>query len=549
LPGPDIFLSYNREDQAVARQFAEAFQSRGLSVWWDVTLRSGEAYDKVTEDALRRAKAVVVLWSRRSVESRWVRSEATLADRNRTLVPARIEACDLPIMFELTQTADLSRWQGDERDPAWGAFLADVQRAVGAKPEPDPVSISLAGPTRISRSKRPSVAILPFVNRSGLTEDDIFADGMVDDLTAALSVSRKLKVIASSATAIYRTGPRDLRQIGRQLDVHYLLEGNLRRVATDLRVTAQLVAAEDGDIVWTQKFDRPLTELIALQEDLVSEVAAHLGGQIERSETEKALRKPGDINAWEAMLRAAAHLGRSSATAAEAAIVEAQRAIEIDPDYDLAHATLALAQGLHYALRADDEPAQTQAVLASVAKAQSFDSDDALVQSRIAGALYFIGRSHEALPFAERAVSLNPNLESTRFALGDALSGLGKWDEALAQFEIAEQLAPTSHWARASLFLRARVQLCAGRLSEALDLANRSLKLDYGIPSQLVKLVCLLEMNAPEARQSIRYLRTMSPDLSFDQVEHIVRKRVCEGMSPEQTEVIAGRLRSLWDEA
>jgi TolB-like protein len=452
-------------------------------------------------------------------------------------------------MFELTQTADLSRWHGDARDPSWGAFLADVRRIVGAKPKSVPAAISVAPPTRASRSKRPSIALLPFVNRSGLEEDDIFADGMVDDLTVALSVSRKLKVIASSATAIYRTGPRDLRQIGRELDVHYLLEGNLRRVGTELRVTAQLVTTEDGDIVWTQKFDRPLAEIAALQEDLVSEVAAHLGGQIERAELEKALRKPGNISAWEAVLRASAHLGRSSATAAEEAIAEAQRAIEIDPGYDLAHATLALAQGLRYVMRAEDEPALAQAVLASVAHAQNFNSDDPMVLSRISAALHFIGRSNEALPFAERAVSLNPNLESTRFALGDALGGLGKWDEAITQFEITEQLSPTGYWARASLFLRARAQLCAGRLSEALDLANRSLKLDYGIPSQLVKIVCLLEENVPEARQSIRHLRTMGRDLSFDQVDRIVKKHICAGMPPDQAEFISGKLRSLWSEA
>src|SRR4051812_46808608 len=110
---PDVFLSYNREDQAAASQFAEALEADGLSVWWDAALRSGEAYDEVTEEALRTAKAVVVLWSKRSVVSRWVRAEATLADRNHTLVPVMIEPCERPIMFELTQTADLSRWSGD----------------------------------------------------------------------------------------------------------------------------------------------------------------------------------------------------------------------------------------------------------------------------------------------------------------------------------------------------------------------------------------------------------------------------------------------------
>ena len=109
---PDIFLSYNREDQAVARRFAEAFEGEGFTVWWDTTLRADEAYDEVTETALRTARAVVVLWSPRSVVSRWVRAEATLADRNKTLVPCTIEPCDRPIMFELTQTAELTTEPG-----------------------------------------------------------------------------------------------------------------------------------------------------------------------------------------------------------------------------------------------------------------------------------------------------------------------------------------------------------------------------------------------------------------------------------------------------
>ena len=123
----DIFLSYNREDVTIARLYAEAFEREGLSVWWDVALRSGEAYDEVTEAALRGAGAVVVLWSRRSVLSRWVRAEATIADRNRTLIPAMIEPCERPIMFELTQTADLTHWDGAADDPAWLGFVRDVR--------------------------------------------------------------------------------------------------------------------------------------------------------------------------------------------------------------------------------------------------------------------------------------------------------------------------------------------------------------------------------------------------------------------------------------
>src|SRR3954469_7402957 len=165
---PDIFLSYSRDDQAAARRYAEAFGAAGLDVWWDVDLRSGEAYDQVTEKALREARAVVVLWSKRSVESRWVRAEATLADRNRTLVPAMIEPCDRPIMFELTQTADLSHWDGDVTDPVWTPFQADVRRLIqAATKQAAPAPASSHATPEIAKGRRPSLAVLPFTNRSG----------------------------------------------------------------------------------------------------------------------------------------------------------------------------------------------------------------------------------------------------------------------------------------------------------------------------------------------------------------------------------------------
>jgi Tol biopolymer transport system component len=124
---PDIFLSYSREDQATARLFAEGFEREGFGVWWDATLNPGEAFDQVTEKALREAKAVVVLWSKKSVDSRWVRAEAMQANDNKTLVPVMIEPCKRPIMFELTHTADLSQWTGDRKDAAWQSFVAGVR--------------------------------------------------------------------------------------------------------------------------------------------------------------------------------------------------------------------------------------------------------------------------------------------------------------------------------------------------------------------------------------------------------------------------------------
>lgn len=143
----DVFVSYSREDQEVARRFAASFEREGFSVWWDQALSPGEAFDQVTEQAFESARAVVVLWSKTSVNSRWVRAEATQAHANQRLLPVMIEACRRPIMFELTHTADLSGWDGDVRDPAWQSVVASVRRYVeqptqlpaaqAARPTPD----------------------------------------------------------------------------------------------------------------------------------------------------------------------------------------------------------------------------------------------------------------------------------------------------------------------------------------------------------------------------------------------------------------------------
>jgi eukaryotic-like serine/threonine-protein kinase len=152
----DVFLSYTHDDQAIARRYAEALEREGFGVWWDVAVNPGETFDTITEQSLRAAKAVVVLWSKRSVDSRWVRSEATLADRCGTLVPVMIETCDRPVQFELTQTLDLSTWRGDPADGRWRTLVDNLRRLAGksgAEPAPKaaPLPIAPPMPARSSR--------------------------------------------------------------------------------------------------------------------------------------------------------------------------------------------------------------------------------------------------------------------------------------------------------------------------------------------------------------------------------------------------------------
>jgi TolB-like protein len=547
---PDIFLSYTREDQATAQRFAEAFEAQGFSVWWDATLRSGEAYDQVTEEALRTAKAVVVLWSQKSVVSRWVRAEATLADRNRTLVPAMIEPCERPIMFELTQTADLCRWTGEAGDPAWRTFLADVRKFVeaGETPAQQAKPPTKAAPMPPQQSARPSVAILPFINRSGLAEDEVFAEDMVNELTAALSGSFWMKIVAASGNSIYRGSARDLRQIGRELGVRYLLDGVVRRAGDARRVTAQLVEAGDGDVLWVRKFDRPLDGPSAQLEDLAAEVASHVGVQVERAERERALQKLGDLTGREAALRANSSGGFPARSSFEAAVAQLKRAVELNPNDGANYALLAAQQGqlLHHS--GGDDPALAREIAENIRKARALDPNNPAVLMWIGGAFIGLRKLQDALPPAQRAVDLNPSFEIARFVLGAILARLGRSAEALAELDAGDRLTPNSFWFYLSSLNRSIALFLAGRLDAAREAADQALPLLPGPELLIQSSLCLAKANQRErARDALRRLRDTDPDMSRSLAEGLVSGLYC-ACNAAQLEDYVATVRELWDE-
>jgi adenylate cyclase len=328
---PDIFLSYNREDQATAQRFAEALQAEGFDVWWDVTLRSGDAYDQVTETALKTAKAVVVLWSRRSVESRWVRAEATLADRNRTLLPVTIEPCERPIMFELTQTADLSRWDGSPADMAWLAFMADVKRFVAARAEP-PTPSARAEATPAPADEL-SIAVLPFVNMSADPEQEYFSDGLTEELLNQLSQLRELRVIGRTSCFAFKGKNEDLRVIGQKLGVAHILEGSVRKAGQRLRITAQLVKCADHHHVWSQAYDRDLDDVFEIQDHVSRAVADALKIALGVGEHAQTLGGTRNVEAYDLYLRALALRQNSGHAATQRAADMMRRAVTIDPQF------------------------------------------------------------------------------------------------------------------------------------------------------------------------------------------------------------------------
>jgi len=525
MSGPDIFLSYNREDAEVAKRFAEAFKGEGFEVWWDAHLRSGEAYDQVTEKALRGAKAVVVLWSPRSVESRWVRAEATLADRNKVLVPAMIEPCERPIMFELTQTAELAHWDGDPFDRPWQAFLADVRGFVErgrATERPAPATPQPArGPLEVGR---PALAIMPFTNRSGEKSDDIFADGMVDDLIAALSTNSQIKIIASSATRSYRDSAYDIRKVGEELGARYLLEGNVRRIGDVLRVTAQLVDAQQGEILWTRKFERGLDDLAELQEDLVNEVAAHLGVQVYRIEIERALRKPGDFTAWEAILRSRSALILQTPEAMKQAVVDARIAIALAPDFGPAQAQLAHVAAISFWQSTGGQDLELKAeALAAAKRAQQFDPRNPRVLAQVAEALCICGQWDEGQRCAEHAVEINPDIEASHAVMVMVCNYFIRPKEALEHLDAVERLAPRGADEIVRTIQRAGAHFIAGDFEKALEVNRQALRINPGFHFASKDMVIYLEKlgRREEALAALQGLRKSWPSLTLEHMERL----------------------------
>jgi len=439
----DIFLSYNREDQARAKLFADAFAAQGFDVWWDVGLRAGEAYDEVTETALRTAKAVVVLWSQRSVQSRWVRAEATLADRNKTLVPCMIEPCERPIMFELTQTAELSHWSGAVQDPAWQAFLADVTRFVGAAPRPAPPPPA-PGESIRAVAGHTVLAVLAFENLSADAELQYFSDGVAEEILAAMSRAPDIRVIGSTSTFAFR-GERK-KDAASALGATHVLDGSVRRGGNRVRIAATLTEAGTGQVLWTERFDRQLDDALAVQDEIAELTAAALQAKLRPA----APTAPVDPEAYDLYLRALAERRSSEDAAQERAIALLEAAVARAPGYARAHSALAMALGhrIRKATYADAAPeafdAACAAVKAAAERALALDPTDIEAQLALLSLKPVTETWAEQERVLTEALSANPTDLALLWYRQKWLIGAGRFRDAGHVIRLGYEMSPLS---------------------------------------------------------------------------------------------------------
>ena len=311
-------------------------------------------------------------------------------------------------------------------------------RVYSVRPASTP-AIALALPDK------PSIAVLPFTNMSGDPEQEYFADGMAEEIITALSRCHSLFVIARNSSFVYKGKSVDVRQIGRELGVRYVLEGSVRRGGERLRFTGQLIDATSGAHIWADRFEGETSDVFALQDRFSESVVATIEPRLQLAEIERLKSRPaGNLNAYDLLLRAQQSIYDWTAESVEAAMRSLEQALAIDPNYAPALATLANC----YAMRrfqgwGKDYKAEAVEGLRLAARAVEFGKDDGEVLWRAAYAMWHVGMdAQRACELIYRALQVNPNSSIALTIAGWIEVSSGNPAKALELLHRAQRLSP-----------------------------------------------------------------------------------------------------------
>jgi adenylate cyclase len=336
----DVFVSYARSTEADAMKIAAALRAKGYSVWRDDEIPAHRAYADVIEERLKAARAVVVIWSADAAKSQWVRSEADTARAAGTLVQVSVDGTLPPMPFNQIECAELRGWNGETDAFGWRKVTESVATLVGSV-EAEPVKGH-------SPRRGNSICVLPFANMSGDAEQEYFSDGISEDITTDLSKVSALSVTARNTAFLFKGQALDVCDVAQKLAVSHVLEGSVRKAGSRVRITAQLIDGATGDHVWAERYDRDLTDIFAIQDELSKAIVDALKIKLLPGE-KKAIEQRGTTNpeAYNLYLMARKYWvsGNYGDAKREQRVIRlAQRAVEIDPTYARAWALMAIAQ-------------------------------------------------------------------------------------------------------------------------------------------------------------------------------------------------------------
>jgi adenylate cyclase len=427
----EVFISYARLDEPQAERVADALRADGYDVWRDNELPAHRPYAEVIEERLRGAKAVVVLWSAEAAKSQWVRAEADAARAAGTLIQATLDGCIPPMPFNQIQCAALGDWDGNGATPGWRKVAASVKALAGTPEERKAVRTA---------HRELSVCVLPFSNMSGDGEQEYFSDGISEDITTDLSKISALEVIARNTAFTFKGQSVDVCDVARKLGVTHVLEGSVRKAGDRVRITAQLIDGKSGGHVWAERYDRDLTDIFAIQDEISKAIVAALKVQL-LPEEKKALAQRGTTNveAYNFYLLARQYWisGNHGDCRREERVMRiCSRAVEIDPYYADAWALLSIAQSnLRYGFGSsvDDGVVAAHTALA-------IDPTIAEAHCAMARRLEEQGRKDEALAELKKGLALNPDSWELNKAIANFYMFKGQVAEATPHFQKAAEV-------------------------------------------------------------------------------------------------------------
>ncbi len=365
---------------------------------------------------------------------------------------------------------------------------------------------------------KPSIAVLPFQNMSGDPEHEYFADGMVEDIITALSQFKSLFVVARNSSFTYKGKAVDIKQVGRELGVRYVLEGNVRKAGSRVRINGQLIEAATGTHIWAEKIDGALEDVFALQDEVTSRVVGAIEPSIKQAEIGRAHTKPtSNLDAYDLYLRALAQFYQFTQETNKVAAKHMYAAITLDPGYALAKAFLAFNHVTRW-VQGWGEPGDREKGLALARQAIADDGNDPAVLRWAGHTLGFWGEHDRALALLEKAARLNVNGSQILSSLGWVMNYMCiEPDQAISHFERAMRLSPRDHETSLMLCGISMAHLIAGRDKEALACAQKAIDdMPSFTSAYRHKIAALINLGrSPEAQAAAKDFLVLDPGFTI----------------------------------
>jgi adenylate cyclase len=381
----------------------------------------------------------------------------------------------------------------------------------------------------LSLPDKPSIAVLPFQNLSDDSEQEYFADGMTDDITTLLSQTRDLIVIARGSTLAYKAKTVDIGEVGRELGVRYILEGSVRKAGRKIRVNAQLVEATTAIRVWGDHFDRELTDLFVVQDDITSGIVGALHPQLLSAEAQSYRRRPpNSLDAWGMTARGMMALISLTKENLDIAFDLASRSVAVCPDFALAYGLRAFALGYRsYTQWGEDWYADAKGASADIDRTLGLQVDDPTALFFVGAASAFMARHRASVGLLERAIELNPNLAMGHGVLGISYASIDRPSDGLVHIERALRLSPRDPMTYLFFAGQALCKFVAGDFSGAISSAQKGVSMNpSSADNHLYMAAALSELDQVErAKEQVRRALRFVPKMTLRIIGRAVEGR------------------------